>query len=101
MLCCLIKPTPGLMMCVLQLISLGADHVVKVWDLRNQKCLQTIAPKDWGPSAAEDSHPTCLAYDTSRQRLVSAVRTDVLSSSCCPLCIQWPVIWMKTMIKGS
>ena len=61
-------------------MSLGADHVVKVWDLRNQKCLQTIAPKDWGVAAVEDSHPTCMAYDASRQRLVSAVSP---AAACC------------------
>ena len=55
----------------MQLISLGTDKAVKVWDLRNQKCLQTITPKDW--ISAEDAHPTCLAYDSERQRLVSSV----------------------------
>ena len=55
----------------MQLVSLGADKTVKVWDLRNQKCLQTMTPKDW--TSAEDANPTCLAYDAERQRLVSAV----------------------------
>ena len=66
---------PADMRLLLQLMSLSADSVVKVWDLRNQKCLQTIGPRDWG-GAVEDSRPTCLAYDASRLRLVSAVSTQ-------------------------
>ncbi len=27
-----------------QVFSLGTDHVIKIWDLRNNGCLQTISP---------------------------------------------------------
>lgn len=50
-----------------QVVSLAADHVIKVWDLRTQGCLQTIAPVNW--SHPEDAHPTALLYDAPRKRL--------------------------------
>lgn len=44
-----------------QVISMAADNVVKVWDLRNHRCVQTIIDADW-PSQ-EDAHPTAMMYD--------------------------------------
>ncbi|KAF8071365.1 hypothetical protein HT031_001449 [Scenedesmus sp. PABB004] len=50
--------------------TLSTDHTIKLWDLRNHRCLQTMTPDDW--SRAEDSAPTCMAYDSTRRRLVTA-----------------------------
>ena len=54
---------------LMQVMSLAADHIIKVWDLRTQGCLQTIAPSDW--PVAEDAHPSALMYDGGRKRLIS------------------------------
>ena len=54
---------------VLQVLSLAADHVIKVGDLRTQSCLQTIAPQDW--ATPEDAHPSAMVYDGNRKRMVS------------------------------
>lgn len=40
---------------------MAADNVVKVWDLRNHRCVQTIIDADW-PSQ-EDAHPSAMMYD--------------------------------------
>lgn len=40
---------------------MAADNVVKVWDLRNHRCVQTITDADW-PSQ-EDAHPSAMMYD--------------------------------------
>lgn len=53
----------------MQVLSMAADHVIKVWDLRTQGCLQTIAPADW--VAPEDANPTAMSYDVTRKRMVS------------------------------
>ncbi len=49
----------------MQVISLGADSVIKVHDLRTNRCLQTIAAYDW-PSPA-DAKPAALLYDARRR----------------------------------
>eukprot|EP00798_Chlamydomonas_sp_ICE-L_P024012 gene24012-9585_t len=38
--------------------SLSVDKVIKVWDLRNHRCLQTIQQDDW--RKPEESKPHCL-----------------------------------------
>lgn len=43
---------------------MAADNVIKVWDLRNHRCIQTITDLDW-PSQ-EDAHPCVMMYDTAR-----------------------------------
>ena len=43
---------------------MAADNVIKVWDLRNHRCIQTIADVDW-PSQ-EDAHPSAMMYDPAR-----------------------------------
>ncbi len=43
---------------------MAADNVMKVWDLRNHQCIQTIADADW-PSR-EDAHPSAMMYDPVR-----------------------------------
>ncbi|KAL4420053.1 hypothetical protein ABPG77_007492 [Micractinium sp. CCAP 211/92] len=53
-----------------QVITLAEDHTVRVWDLRNHKCVQTIGRTDW--LRPEDGKPSAMAYDTSRRRLVCA-----------------------------
>jgi hypothetical protein len=55
-----------------ELISLSTDHVVKVWDLRANKCRQTISPEDW--PKGEDARPTAAAFDAQRGRLVTACK---------------------------
>ena len=40
---------------------MSGDKTIKVWDLRNHKCLQTITPDDW--TRREESKPHCLMYD--------------------------------------
>ena len=52
-----------------QVLSLAADHILKVWDLRTQGCLQTISPQDW--PTPEDAQPTAMMYDSNRRRMVS------------------------------
>ncbi len=49
---------------VAQVVSMAADNVIKVWDLRNHRCIQTIADVDW-PSQ-EDAHPSAMMYDPAR-----------------------------------
>eukprot|EP00775_Hariotina_reticulata_P009116 gene9116-9285_t len=50
--------------------TLSIDKTIKVWDLRNHKCLQTISEDDW--ANASDSQATSMIYDNSRRRLVTA-----------------------------
>ncbi|WIA32779.1 hypothetical protein OEZ86_005963 [Tetradesmus obliquus] len=52
-----------------QVISAAADKTIKVWDLRNQRCLQTL--QDRATHSPEDTL-TALAYSPSRKLLVSA-----------------------------
>ena len=47
-----------------QVVSMAADNVIKVWDLRNHRCIQTVTDLDW-PSQ-EDAHPSVMMYDTAR-----------------------------------
>jgi len=51
--------------------SLSADKMIKVWDLRNHKCLQTISSDDW--VKREESRPHCLMYDPVHKRVVTAM----------------------------
>ena len=80
-----------------QVVSLAADHVIKVWvrapvlllkcavsgcghaghplraqDLRSSRCMQTIDEADW--RAPEDARPTALMYDAACHRLITASR---------------------------
>lgn len=53
-----------------QIISASADHVVKVWDVRTYKCLQTISTANSsGPTREELS---ALHYDTQSRTVVTA-----------------------------
>lgn len=50
-----------------QLISLSVDKVVKVWDIRNYRCMQTFTDKtEYKP----EDRLTCMAFDTEGPALV-------------------------------
>ncbi len=51
-----------------QVVSMAADNVIKVWDLRNHRCIQTITDVDW-PSQ-EDAHPSAMMYDPARSAVL-------------------------------
>lgn len=55
-----------------QLFSMSVDNVIKVWDLRTNKCTQTITHDEW-PSS-EDAQPLSMVYDSDRKRLITATR---------------------------
>ena len=50
------------------IITLSLDRTAKVWDLRNHKCIQTIAPEDWPKHVQQQA--SCMIYDRVRRRLV-------------------------------
>ena len=53
----------------LQVISMSSDSIIKLWDLRNNRCMQTIAEKAWPhPSHA---HPAAMLYEPRRRRVVT------------------------------
>ena len=49
-----------------QLVSLSLDRVIKVWDLRNNECIQTISN-----FKRSKMKPTCVAIDRQRNRMIS------------------------------
>ena len=55
---------------------MGTDKVIKIWDLRNHRCLQTITDMDW--LRFEDNQPNALVYDSQRARLVTAAHRPVV-----------------------
>ncbi|KAG2439805.1 hypothetical protein HYH02_010440 [Chlamydomonas schloesseri] len=62
--------------------TLAADKVIKVWDLRNHKCLQTLTEDDW--RRHEESKPNCLYYDAAHRRCLTAVNK--------------PYVWVHKMV---
>ena len=44
-----------------QVFTLSVDKMIKVWNLRTHKNLQTILSEDW--TRPEDCKPHCLIYD--------------------------------------
>lgn len=58
-----------------QVVSMAADNVIKVWDLRNHRCIQTITDLDW-PSL-EDAHPCVMMYDTARSASLFCLPSNV------------------------
>ena len=52
---------------------MAADNVIKVWDLRNHRCMQTITDVDW-PSQ-EDAHPSTMMYDPARSATTTHLHT--------------------------
>jgi WD40 repeat protein len=53
-----------------QIVSASADHVVKVWDVRTYKCLQTISTVN--SSGATREELTALHYDAQSRTVVTA-----------------------------
>lgn len=51
---------------------MSTDHVIKAWDLRTNKCIQTITADDWPRS--EDPQVAAMVFDESRKRLVTGGR---------------------------
>ncbi|KAJ9529394.1 hypothetical protein QJQ45_013762 [Haematococcus lacustris] len=51
--------------------TLSVDKVIKVWDLRNHRCLQTLTQDDW--KRPEEAKPHSLVYDPLHRRLITAV----------------------------
>ena len=51
---------------------MSTDHVIKAWDLRTNKCIQTITADDWPRS--DDSEPVAMVFDEGRKRLVTGGR---------------------------
>ncbi|KAG2424023.1 hypothetical protein HXX76_014847 [Chlamydomonas incerta] len=62
--------------------TLAADKVIKVWDLRNHKCLQTLTEDDW--RRPEEAKPNCLFYDAAHRRCLTAVNK--------------PYVWVHKMV---
>ena len=55
--------------------------MIKVHDLRTNRCLQSIAAHDW--PRASDAKPTALLYDSRRRRLVTAAHQPVFWPHTC------------------
>ncbi|KAG2450287.1 hypothetical protein HYH02_004795 [Chlamydomonas schloesseri] len=55
-----------------QIISLSTDHVVKIWDIRNHKCIQSLPDRELlnMPQMTEDAVTPAL-YDSERRQLVT------------------------------
>lgn len=62
-------------------MSLAADKVIKIWDLRNHRCVQTITEHEW--HTIEDVRPATIMYDTYRHRLVTAVHRPAVWPHMC------------------
>jgi hypothetical protein len=78
MMCCLPHMTPGLEgldECLTrthagaQVISLSIDHVIKVWDLRNNECTQTVLLLPHSPP------PFCMQVCASDSRILNRIHT--------------------------
>eukprot|EP00887_Chlorella_sp_A99_P002238 scaffold10.g2238.t1 len=54
-----------------EVLTLTEDGIVRLWDLRNHKCIQALRKQDW--PRPEDCRPTTMLYDVPRRRLVTAV----------------------------
>ncbi|KAL4852837.1 WD repeat-containing protein 64 [Chlorella vulgaris] len=61
-----------------QVITLSDDHIVRVWDLRTHKRVQTLGSQDW--LRPEDARPTAVCHDSQRRRLVCASHRPVVWS---------------------
>ncbi|KAG2490207.1 hypothetical protein HYH03_011334 [Edaphochlamys debaryana] len=56
-----------------QIISLSTDHIIKIWDIRNHKCIQSLPDREllnMGAWAQEDAVTPAL-YDSERRQLVT------------------------------
>ena len=75
--------------CVLQLISLGADHMVKVWDLRNQKGLQTHVSHRLKPSSVSSMGLRCVLQLISLGADHVVKVWDLRNQKCLQTCLSW------------
>ncbi len=48
---------------------MSSDSIIKLWDLRNNRCMQTITEKAW--AHASHAHPTAMIYEPRRNRVVT------------------------------
>jgi len=55
-----------------QLISLGADNVVKVWDIRNQRCIQTLNDARTMDKPTTANSLNIIMYNRETQRLFAS-----------------------------
>ncbi|PNW80352.1 hypothetical protein CHLRE_07g313850v5 [Chlamydomonas reinhardtii] len=55
-----------------QIISLSTDHIIKIWDIRNHKCIQSLPDRELlnMPQMSEDAVTPAL-YDSERRQLVT------------------------------
>ena len=60
---------------MLQVVSLATDLVIKVWDLKGQRCVQTVEAKDW--PEAQDAKPGSIWFDGAAGRLLTAALRPV------------------------
>ena len=60
---------------MMQVISLATDLAIKVWDLKGQRCVQTIEAKDW--PEAQDAKPGSIWFDDAAGRLLTAALRPV------------------------
>ncbi|GFR47120.1 hypothetical protein Agub_g8807 [Astrephomene gubernaculifera] len=56
-----------------QIISLSTDHVIKIWDIRNHKCVQSLPDRELltMPQSSSDDAVTPVLYDPERRQLVT------------------------------
>ncbi|GLI65559.1 hypothetical protein VaNZ11_009122 [Volvox africanus] len=56
-----------------QIISMSTDHIIKIWDIRNHKCVQSLPDRDLisMPQSSGDDAVTPLLYDPDRRQLVT------------------------------
>mmetsp|Transcript_13415 Transcript_13415/g.44193 ORF Transcript_13415/g.44193 Transcript_13415/m.44193 type:complete len:870 (+) Transcript_13415:164-2773(+) len=70
-----------------QLVSLSTDKCIKVWDLRNHKCIQTIIDEE---VHRPENRITAIMYDAKRSRLVTATSKPTV----------WPHVCTTKMYTG-
>jgi WD40 repeat protein len=51
---------------------MSMDHVIKVWDLRTNKCIQTLTTSDW--PRPHDALAQTIIYDAARKRLITSAK---------------------------
>ncbi|KAK9827807.1 hypothetical protein WJX74_003219 [Apatococcus lobatus] len=52
-----------------QVISMSSDSIIKLWDLRNNRCMQTLTEKSWAHTS--HAHPAAMIYEPRRNRVVT------------------------------
>jgi hypothetical protein len=54
---------------------MAADRVIKVWDIKAQRCIQTIEAKDFPDS--HDSKPNAIWFDAAARQLLTAASRPI------------------------